>query len=91
MSPRPRAPSAGGPSPRRRWTVPCLVPPGTRPGTVQRLRGLGPKRFGKAGRGDIHYRFVLDLPQRLTAAQESAVDELAKAFNGNPRSKLFVS
>src|SRR5829696_1950603 len=30
MSPRPRAPSAGGPSPRRRWTVPCLVPPGTR-------------------------------------------------------------
>src|SRR5215207_1347220 len=30
MSPRPRPPSAGGPSPRRRWTVPCLVPPGTR-------------------------------------------------------------
>src|SRR5215210_4786957 len=30
MSPRPRAPSAGGPSPRRRWTVPLLVPPGTR-------------------------------------------------------------
>src|SRR5919197_5284970 len=23
-------PSTGGPSPRRRWTVPCLVPPGTR-------------------------------------------------------------
>src|SRR5688572_26679422 len=23
-------PSSGGPSPRRRWTVPCLVPPGTR-------------------------------------------------------------
>ncbi|HEV7808631.1 MAG TPA: J domain-containing protein [Solirubrobacteraceae bacterium] len=67
------------------------VPPGTRPGTVQRLRGLGPQRFGKAGRGDIHYRFVLDLPQRLTAEQESAVDELAKVFNGNPRSKLFVS
>jgi hypothetical protein len=34
---------------------------------------------------------VLDPSQRLTAAQESAVDELAKAFNGNPRSKLFVS
>jgi len=67
------------------------VPPGTRPGTVQRLRGLGPKRFGKAGCGDIHYRFVLDLPQRLTVEQETAVDELAKVFNGNPRSKLFVS
>jgi molecular chaperone DnaJ len=67
------------------------VPAGTRPGTVQRLKGLGPKRFGKPGRGDIHYRFVLDLPERLTAEQESAVDELAKVFNGNPRSKLFVS
>jgi len=67
------------------------VPPGTRPGTIQRLRALGPKHFGKPGRGDIHYRFVLDLPERLTAEQESAVDELAKVFNGNPRSKLFVS
>src|SRR5918998_1689464 len=31
MSPRALPPAAdGGPSPRRRWTVPCLVPPGTR-------------------------------------------------------------
>jgi molecular chaperone DnaJ len=67
------------------------VPPGTRPGTVQRLRGLGPKRFGKTGHGDIHYRFVLDLPERLTAEQETAVDEFAKAFNGNPRSGLFTA
>jgi molecular chaperone DnaJ len=65
------------------------VPAGTRPGTVQRLRGLGPKRFGKAGRGDIHYRFVLDLPDRLTAEQEAAVDDLAKVFNGDPRARLF--
>ncbi len=65
------------------------VPPGTRPGTVQRLRGLGPKRFGKAGRGDIHYRFVLDLPERLTPEQEAAVDDLARVFNGNPRARLF--
>ena len=67
------------------------VPPGTRPGTIQRLRGLGPKRFGKAGHGDIHYRFTLDLPERLTAEQEAAVDDLAKVFNGNPRAKLFTS
>jgi molecular chaperone DnaJ len=67
------------------------VPPGTRPGTVQRLRGEGPKRFGKAGRGDIHYRFVLDLPSSLTAEQEAAVDDLAKVFDGDPRAKLFAS
>jgi len=66
------------------------VPAGTRPGSVQRLRGEGPKRLGKPGRGDIHYRFVLDLPDRLTPAQESAVDDLAKVFNGNPRAKLFT-
>jgi molecular chaperone DnaJ len=65
------------------------VPPGTRPGSVQRLRGEGPKRLGKTGRGDIHYRFALDLPDRLTAEQEAAVEDLAKVFNGNPRAKLF--
>jgi molecular chaperone DnaJ len=66
------------------------VPPGTRPGTVQRLRGLGPKRFGKPGRGDIHYRFVLDLPSSLTDEQSAAVDDLAKVLNGNPRERLFT-
>ena len=65
------------------------VPAGTRPGSVQRLRGEGPKRLGKTGRGDIHYKFVLDLPDNLTAEQEAAVDDLAKVFNGNPRAKLF--
>jgi molecular chaperone DnaJ len=65
------------------------VPAGTRPGSVQRLRGEGPKRLGKAGRGDIHYRFVLDLPDKLTSEQEAVVDDLAKVFNGNPRTRLF--
>ena len=66
------------------------VPAGTRHGSVQRLRGEGPKRLGKAGRGDIRYRFVLDMPEKLTAEQEAAVDEMAKVFNGNPRKKLFA-
>ncbi|MEA2194098.1 MAG: molecular chaperone DnaJ [Solirubrobacteraceae bacterium] len=66
------------------------VPAGTRPGSIQRLRGEGPKRLGKAGRGDIRYRFVLDMPDKLTAEQEAAVDDLAKVFNGNPRAGLFA-
>jgi len=65
------------------------VPAGTRPGSIQRLRGEGPQRPGKTGRGDIRYRFVLDMPDRLTAEQEAAVDDLAKVFNGNPRAGLF--
>ncbi|MDP2710470.1 MAG: J domain-containing protein [Solirubrobacteraceae bacterium] len=66
------------------------VAAGTRHGAVQRLRGEGPKRLGKPGRGDIRYRFVLDMPDTLTVEQQAAVDDLAKVFNGNPREKLFV-
>ncbi|MDX6690359.1 MAG: molecular chaperone DnaJ [Solirubrobacteraceae bacterium] len=66
------------------------VPAGTHPGSLQRLRGEGPKKLGKAGHGDIHYRFSLDLPDKLTAEQEAAVADLEKVFNGNPRAKLFT-
>jgi molecular chaperone DnaJ len=65
------------------------VKPGTKPGTVQRLRGEGPPRLGDKSRGDIHYRFVLDMPDKLTREQEKAVDELSKVLNGNPRARLF--
>jgi molecular chaperone DnaJ len=66
------------------------VAPGTRHGTVQRLRGEGPPRPGGKGNADIHYRFVIELPKELTDAQAKAVDALAKTFNGaDPRGKLF--
>jgi molecular chaperone DnaJ len=67
------------------------VAPGTRHGTVQRLRGEGAPKLGGSGRGDIHYRFTIELPRELTTAQRKAVDELAKAMdgNGNPRDRLF--
>ncbi len=66
------------------------VPAGTKHGTVQRLRGEGPPRLGGAGRGDIHYRFVIDVPATLSPQQEAAVDELSKVMNGNPRARLFA-
>jgi molecular chaperone DnaJ len=67
------------------------VKPGTKPGTVQRLRGEGPPKLSdKKHRGDIHYRFVLDVPDKLTREQEVAVDALSKVMNGNPRAKLFA-
>jgi molecular chaperone DnaJ len=66
------------------------VPAGTKHGTVQRLRGEGPPRLGGKGRGDIHYRFVIDVPASLSPEQDEAVDRLSKVMNGNPRSKLFV-
>src|SRR5919201_1213226 len=65
------------------------VPAGTKHGTVQRLRGEGPPRLGAKGRGDIHYRFVIDVPASLSAEQSEAVDKLSEVMNGNPRGKLF--
>ena len=67
------------------------VPAGTQHGTVQRLRGEGPPKLGGRGRGDIHYRFVIDVPSSLSREQEAAVDELEKALNGrDPRARLFA-
>jgi molecular chaperone DnaJ len=66
------------------------VPAGTKHGTVQRLRGEGPSRLGGKGNGDIHYRFVLDVPTSLSAEQSEAVDRLSQVMNGNPRERLFA-
>ena len=66
------------------------VPAGTQHGTVQRLRGEGPPRLNGKGRGDIHYRFVIDVPRSLTGKQKQVVDELAQVMDGNPRERLFA-
>jgi molecular chaperone DnaJ len=66
------------------------VPRGTKHGTVQRLRGEGPQRLGGKGAGDIHYRFVIDVPASLSPEQTEAVDKLSEVMNGNPRARLFA-
>jgi molecular chaperone DnaJ len=65
------------------------VPRGTKHGTVQRLRGEGPARLGGKGRGDIRYRFVIDVPEALSAEQSEAIDRLSQVMNGDPRANLF--
>jgi len=66
------------------------VPAGTKHGTIQRLRGEGPPRPGGKGRGDIHYRFVIDVPDKLSPEQDEAIERLSKVMNGNPRATLFA-
>jgi molecular chaperone DnaJ len=69
------------------------VPAGTKHGTVQRLRGEGPPRLSAGSRpprGDIHYRFVIDVPATLSDEQSEAVDKLSEVMNGNPRARLFT-
>jgi molecular chaperone DnaJ len=65
------------------------VKAGTAHGTVQRLRGEGPPRLGDKGRGDIHYRFVIDVPPKLNKEQRAAVEALSQVMNGDPRAGLF--
>jgi len=68
------------------------VAPGTKHGTVQRLRGEGPPTPGSGkppAKGDIHYRFLIDVPKELSDEQAQAVDALAKTLDGDPRAGLF--
>lgn len=66
------------------------VKPGTKHGSIQRLRGEGaPKPRGR-GNGDIRYRLEIEMPEKLTEAQEEAAEKLAEAFNGSdPRAELL--
>jgi molecular chaperone DnaJ len=66
------------------------VPPGTRHGSVQRLRGEGPPKPKGKGRGDIRYRLEIEVPEELSEKQREAVEQLAEALNGSdPRAELL--
>lgn len=66
------------------------IPAGTQHGATQRLRGEGPPRPKGGQRGDIHYRVQLEMPKHLSSEQQAAVEELAKALNGDdPRASLL--
>jgi molecular chaperone DnaJ len=66
------------------------VAPGTRHGSVQRLRGQGPPRPRGKGRGDIRYRLEIEVPEALNEEQSEAAEKLAEALNGSdPRAELL--
>jgi len=66
------------------------VGPGTKHGSIQRLRGEGAPRPKGRGRGDIRYRLEIDVPEKLTKEQEAAADKLAEALDGaDPRGELL--
>jgi molecular chaperone DnaJ len=64
--------------------------PGTRHGSVQRLRGEGAPKPKGGGRGDIRYRLEIDVPKELSDEQAEAAEKLAEALNGyDPRAELL--
>jgi molecular chaperone DnaJ len=65
------------------------VAPGTKHGSVQRLRGEGPPKK-RGGSGDIRYRLEIQMPTELSDEQREAVDKLAETLNGgDPRAELL--
>jgi molecular chaperone DnaJ len=66
------------------------VAPGTRSGTIQRLRGEGPPKPKGKGNGDIRYRLEIAIPAELSEEQSEAIEKLAEASNGSdPRAELL--
>lgn len=66
------------------------VGPGTKHGSIQRLKGEGAPKAKGRGKGDIRYRLEIDMPETLTPEQEEAAEKLAEAFNGHdPRADLL--
>jgi molecular chaperone DnaJ len=68
------------------------VPPGTRPGTVIRLKGEGPAHAKGSGHGDLRFRVEVTLPSypALSKDQQDAVDDLASVLTDNPRAELLA-
>ncbi len=54
------------------------VPPGTRAGTVLRVKGAGVPNLGRRGRGDLLLQVDLDVPAKLVREERRLVEELAE-------------
>jgi molecular chaperone DnaJ len=67
------------------------IPAGTKPGTLQRVRGEGPPKPGSGKRGDIRYRIEVEIPTELSVEQRAAVEQLNEAFGDeDPRAAILA-
>lgn len=73
-------------------TATLKIPPGTQPNQVLRLRGRGMPRLRERGHGDACYRLLLEVPQKLNAAQRDALQafEAASKGHGGPLLGAFL-
>lgn len=63
------------------------IPAGTQSGHVFALRGRGLPRVNASGTGDLHVRVQVWIPAELSAAEEKAVDALAKVLAPTPEKR----
>jgi molecular chaperone DnaJ len=75
-------------------TIPTLdgqttikIQPGTQVGEVITLRGKGMPRFRAYGKGDLHVRIGISVPERLTEQQRVLLEQLAREFSSEVQAK----
>lgn len=61
------------------------VPPGTQPGTVFRLPGLGTAHLGRRGRGDLRVYTEVEVPTNLSVEEEESLRAFAQLRGESPQ------
>ena len=71
-------------------TAGVSVPPGTRAGTVLRVKDAGVPHLGRRGRGDLVLHVDLDVPRRLPREERRLIEDLAdqRGERGRLRGRL---
>lgn len=59
-------------------TTSLEIPPGTQPGTVFTMRGLGLTRLGRRQRGDLHVEVSVEVPDEVSAEERDLLVRLAE-------------
>lgn len=57
-----------------------VIPEGTQPGTILKLKGKGIPRLRGNGRGDLYVKINIDIPKKLNDKQRELLKELAHEF-----------
>ena len=65
------------------------IQPGTQVGATITLKGKGMPHFRAYGRGDLHVRVGISVPERLTSQQKALLEQLAKEFNTDVKTHKF--
>jgi molecular chaperone DnaJ len=63
------------------------IHPGTQVGEVITLRGKGIPRFRAYGRGNLHVRIGIAVPEKLSPQQRAALEQFAKELGTDVQTK----
>jgi len=58
-----------------------VIPDGTQPNTILRMKGKGVQFLQKSGRGDQYCNIVVEVPKKLTKHQKDLLNQLQESFN----------